>query len=199
MLSLARFFAAPPDADTSGPTGHSAEARLAERIRDGDTAAFEIVFLDAMPRLCNFAMHYLRSRDEAQDVVQDVFARLWRTRATLRAGGSLSSYLYTSVRNAALNRLRHAGVAAELSADVMADGEPVVMAVDSALEIMERQAAVARAVGELPARQRTICLLRWTEGLTYREIAHRLGIAEKTVDAHLQRAIRTIREKVAGL
>jgi RNA polymerase sigma-70 factor (ECF subfamily) len=153
-----------------------------------------------MPRLCNFVFHYLHSRDEALDVVHDVFARLWYTRSSLRLSGSITAYLYTASRNLALNRLRHTNVATAWITDTLSapDTESSVPP-DELLEAAERRAGIARAIAELPERQRTVCLLRWTHGLSYTQIAQQLGISEKTVDAQLQRAIRTIRAKVTGL
>src|SRR5213076_3639541 len=82
------------------------ERDWAARIRAGDAAAFERAFRTYHPALCKFACRYVHSPEIAQELVHDVFARLWEERARLSVG-RLKSYLYTAVRNLAVSLLRH--------------------------------------------------------------------------------------------
>lgn len=178
------------------------DADLLERIRRGDVAAFEELYRRYWVRLYDFGFRYLQSADEAADVVQEVFFQMWRGREERRVAGRLDSYLYSAVRNRAFDRLEHAAVVHRWRQGVQADPEALVQAAASAEEAMlagELGAAVERALSEMPEKRRAVCVLRWVDGLSYAEIAERLGIAEKTVENQIGRGLRYLRERVAEL
>jgi len=178
------------------------DARVVERIRHGDVAAFEELYRRYWVRLYEFCFRYVRSADDAADVVQDVFFRIWRGRETWRVVGRLEGYLHSAVRNGAYDRLEHAALVHRWRQGAEADAEGRATAVASAEEAIqagEVGAVVERALAELPEKRRAVCMLRWVEGQTYAEIAARLGIAEKTVETQIARGLRFLRERVAGL
>src|ERR1043166_1358769 len=82
------------------------DAELVARVRDGDASALETIFLAFSGALRAFAFRYVGSRDEAAELVQDVFLTLWRNRESWRVQSSLKAYLFRATRNAALDRLR---------------------------------------------------------------------------------------------
>jgi RNA polymerase sigma-70 factor (ECF subfamily) len=190
-----------PHRDDSSPSGAD-DARLVERIRQGDATAFEELYRRYWVRLYEFCFRYVRSADDAADVVQEVFFRIWRGRATWRVVGRLDGYLHSAVRNGAYDRLQHAALVHRWRQGVQADAENQARAAATAEEAIhagELGAAVERALAELPEKRRAICTLRWVEGLTYAEIAARLGIAEKTVETQIARGLRFLRDRSAEL
>jgi RNA polymerase sigma-70 factor, ECF subfamily len=180
----------------------SPERALVEGVRTGDVAAFETLFRAYWDALYRFAFRYLRSTDEAEEVVQSVFARIWQVRAEWRVGGSVPDHLYLATRNACLDRLRHHAVArrwrerrvGELRAG---DAEPAVA--DRMLQTAEIEAAIERSLAELPARRREICELRLSGDLSYAEIAERLGVAPKTVETQIARGLKFLRGRLREL
>jgi RNA polymerase sigma-70 factor, ECF subfamily len=187
--------------DETPPSGAN-DSRLVERIRHGDVAAFEELYRRYWVRLYEFCFRYVRSTDDAADVVQEVFFRIWRGRETWRVVGRLDAYLHSAVRNGAYDRLQHAALVHRWRQGAQADAEGLARAAASAEEAIqagEVGAAVERALAELPEKRRAICMLRWVEGLTYAEIAARLGIAEKTVETQIARGLRFLRERAAEL
>ena len=178
------------------------DADLLEGIRHGEVAAFEELYRRYWVRLYDFCFRYLQSTDEAADVVQEVFFQVWRGRKERRVVGRLDSYLYSAVRNRAFDRLEHAAVVHRWRQGVQANPEAMARATSSAEEAMlagELGAAVERALSEMPEKRRAVCVLRWVDGLSYAEIAERLGIAEKTVETQIGRGLRFLRERVAEL
>lgn len=177
--------------------------QLVERIRAGDVAAFEELYRRYWTRLYNFAFRYLRSAEDAEEVVQEVFFRIWRRREEWRVGGKLDNYLYFAVRNAAFDRLQHSAVVMQweqrVRIDALAAENRAAASAEEALYAGEFGAAVERALSELPPKRRAICVLRWIDGLTYAEIAARLDIAEKTVETQIGRGLRYLRERIAEL
>src|SRR5213594_4269648 len=87
------------------------ERAWAARIRAGDLGAFEALYRGYWERLYAFAFRYLRSKEDAEEIVQEVFLRIWRGRAHWVPAGAVRNYLYLAVRNAARDRLERAAVA----------------------------------------------------------------------------------------
>lgn len=183
--------------DAVAPTA-AEERAWAQRIRAGDTTAFEKLYRATWQPLYAVAFRYVQSKEEAEGVVQDVFLRIWRQRAGWRLIGSVRGYLYAAVRNTALDRLERAAVARrwrqrEIQEHPSAQ-HPGAKEIEARLESADRAAAVERALAELPAKRRAVCTLRLIDGLSYAQIAQRLGIAEKTVETQLARGLKFLRD-----
>ena len=192
---------APKPNGESEQRGTPESRELVERIRRGDAAAFRELFESCFEPLRRYAYRMLRSREEAEDVVHDVFLRVWRQRDRLEPACNLRAYLFAAARNRALDRLRRRrmeeGWSDTAAASVM--GERADADADAALEIEETADAIRRAVEALPLRQRQVITLRWRRQMSYAEIAAELRIAEKTVGIHVGRALRRLRAMLAPL
>lgn len=181
----------------------SGPKQRAERIRNGDRWAFERLFRAHYEALCRFALGYTDRRNVAEDLVQDVFFDLWKKRRTLaEIEHSLEAYLYEMTRRHALKHLRRGRVRAKWAArgDDLRRAVPAVVPerADDALEHRELEEEARRAVQALPARRRRIFMLSRRHGLTYAEIAEALGISTKTVETQMSRALKFLRERLAG-
>ena len=174
---------------------------LLARIRAGDEAAFEALFASHYEGMCAFAYILIRSRDAAEDIVANVFRNLWRRRRDWQPDGPLRTYLLTATRNEALNMLRSLrrqhGLEERLAREeiVPALAAPAA-APDAAVVASEIGSAIERAAESLPPQARAVFELRWVEGLRQREIADRLNLSIKTVEMHMTRALRVIREQL---
>jgi RNA polymerase sigma-70 factor (family 1) len=180
----------------------AADPVLLARIREGDEAAFVALFERYYDLLCAFARGYLRSADDAEEVVEDVFVRCWTLRTQLEIRDSVKAYLYTATRNHALNRLRRERVWSRwLRSRRPTDAVPGMSqpAADTGDELAtsELAAAIDAAVQELPERCRQVFTLHRQHGLTYTEIAAVMRIAPKTVENQLGRALRLLRTRLA--
>lgn len=166
------------------------------RIASGDRNAFEELFRAHYRPLCSFAMPYLKDRDRAEDLVQDLFVRLWNDRERLNVSSSLKSYLFTSVRNRCLNEVQKVVRLKPLNEtlhDASTDDGP------SEEDHTWRSARVLAAIEALPEERRKIFKLSRNEHLKYHEIAERLGLSVKTVENQMGRALKTLREELADL
>jgi RNA polymerase sigma-70 factor (ECF subfamily) len=160
-----------------------------------DQTAFEALFRESYTRLCSCALTIVRTRDDAEDVVQQVFTNLWRNRGDVEIRGSVRGYLYGAVRNGALNRIR-AGRSALRLADSplrapVADSPPDP---SEAVIIGQSVTALNRALDRLGERPREVLHLRWIDGLTHAEIAETLGITRKAVESNITRGLSALRE-----
>ena len=138
-------------------------------------------------------MKYTGDLEEAKGVVQDVFMVVWTKFETLPADMNMRSYLYTAVRNKSLNHIR------DRQKQVMLESVPeqkLAGEVDS-LEERELAAEIEMAINSLPGKCRQVFEMSRYEELKYIEIAQRMNISVKTVEAQMSKALRLLREQLA--
>ena len=176
-------------------TDPAQQAALLERLRLGDEAAFDLIFRTWYAPLVQFAERMLREREGAEETVQDVMLELWKRRETLVIQGSPQAYLFQSTRNRALNRLRHLKV--ENREEFDTDTLPATTNADAGASEQEIEVALREAIASLPPRCRVVFEMNRVQGLKYAEVADALGISVKAVEAHMARALRTLRERLA--
>jgi RNA polymerase sigma-70 factor (ECF subfamily) len=167
--------------------------RVAE-VQHGNVLVFGAIFDQYFEALRTFALSYVHTREVAEDVVQDVFARIWEIRTEWTVQTSIAQYLFGAVRNRAIKALRYDAVAARRASLLDANGgQHSVSGVGTTeLEAAELRRHLARAIDALPPRAREIFLLSRGRRLRLREIADLLGIALPTVKVQLGRALRAL-------
>jgi RNA polymerase sigma-70 factor, ECF subfamily len=193
-----RTATSPPAAD------HLRDQALADAVRAGDEASFEALFRLYSKRLFLFAERMVRSREVAEDLVADVFVRIWERRAEWELRGSMKSYLYTATRNRALTHLEQQRVWDRAHRDARAEGRPPGLgrpppAADVALHDRELGEAIAAAIERLPERTREAFVLHRQHGLSYAEVAQTMGIAPRTVEVLIRRALKALRAHLGHL
>jgi RNA polymerase sigma-70 factor (ECF subfamily) len=157
-----------------------AESFDATHLRAGDRQTFEALFRAYHARLCGFAHSYVHNAAEAEELVQDVFLNLWRTRETLEVHTSVRAYLFRAVRNRVLNRNARAKLEQrwleeiDASHEHIADDAPTP---DLQLEESEAGERLRAAIAALPPGCQTVLRLRWEGQLSYAEIAETLVIS----------------------
>ncbi len=177
--------------------GTSAQDRqLLDRLRQGDEKAFEEIFRAWYPTLVRIAGALLKEQERAEEIVQDVLLELWRRREQLSGEGSAHAYLIRSTRNRSLNALRHEKIE-KREAPFLAGSDITPALAFSELEGEEIGVALTKAIAALPERCREVFQMSRAQGLKYSEIATALGVSIKTVEAHMGRALRLLRESMA--
>lgn len=175
-------------------SGELSEQALLEGIRSGDGRSFEIAFRMYYAPLVVMAMRWIRDKDSAQSIVQDVFARYWEKRTSLQIT-SLKSYLRVAVRNSCMNEIKHAGVVRAFEKRPVEDD--VVEEYDVTEDLYAQELYLA--IDELPPQRKRIFLLSRVDGKKYREIADMLSLSQKTVEAQMGKALQFLREKLVTL
>ncbi|MES2329946.1 MAG: sigma-70 family RNA polymerase sigma factor [Bacteroidota bacterium] len=165
------------------------------RVADGDEAAFTLLYIHFTPIILPFAEQKLKSGTDAQEVVQEVFLKLWMYRSALKGIENPTPYVYRTVSNMISNRFsrlkREYTLIKELAVESQQSLEP-----DANYADLRSRYAVA--VSGLPKDRRKIFLMR-QEGLMPTEIARALGLSINTVKTQLKRAFTTVRESlIAG-
>ena len=159
------------------------------------TQSFEVLFREQFKGLHAYATTILKDEDAAEDVVQNTFLKLWNMWETRNIPEAPAAYLYRSVYNESLNILKHQQVKKAHQQFTLhtASGE----AARSAGNLRELEAKLDAALRELPEQCRTIFQMSRFEELKYREIADRLGLSVKTIEAQMGKALRILRLKLA--
>jgi RNA polymerase sigma-70 factor (ECF subfamily) len=176
---------------------HSDEELLAF-VKKHDVAAFTEIYNRFRGLLYVYSRKITHHGIEAEDIVQDIFIKLWDNRASISLKSSLSSYLYTAVRYKFFDLVAHQKVRSDY-AEVFQDflnvyGNPVEEYVNE----KELAQLIEREVANLPEKMRQVFELSRSNGLSHKEIALRLGIAEKTVKNQVNNALKTLRTKLGS-
>jgi RNA polymerase sigma-70 factor (ECF subfamily) len=166
------------------------------RVVQGDEIAFGQLFRQYKNKLYSFIFHLSGSATIAEDVLQDVFLKIWRDRDKLTGIDNFNAYLYRMAQNTAINVLRRQSREALLLNEVQRLAPQGVQG-HELLAAKEVQTALQQAIGNLPPQQRKVYQLGQEQGLTYEQIAASLGISTSTVRNHMVQALKAIREYIA--
>lgn len=176
--------------ETATPTTEELLQRMASA---DDRQAFGLFFTRYHAGLVTFALQYVKARELAEEVVSDVFLKLWNKRAALPAIQSINSYIYVAVKNQALNyRLRTENQPTMALEDATADHPVDSMTPERTLLTQELQADITQAINSLPPQCQAIFRLVREDGLKYKEVADIMGLAPKTVEVQMGIAIKKI-------
>lgn len=167
------------------------------RIREGDKSVFESLFRSSYASLVRYAMTLIRDHDTAEEIVQDLFFRIWKDKENLKIESSLNGYLFRSVHNRCLHHIEHMKVVNRYNEEVMNRQQESEVSPADILVHAELQARIAEVIEKLPGQcGRIFCMNRF-EGLKYSEIAERLSVSVKTVEANMGRALKVFRKELS--
>ena len=161
-----------------------------------DKTAFEQLFKTHFKRLHAYAFTILRDEVEAEEMVQQVFFKLWERNDNLSLTGSVSSYLYRAVHNESLNYIKHQKVRSNHQLHVAYRMKNEVDHPAKKIMAGELENKIHSALNELPEQCRTIFQMSRFDELKYREIADKLGISVKTVENQMGKALKLLRQKL---
>jgi len=173
---------------------------LFDRIKSGDQKSLELLFAIYFPRLNDFARNVVKDDVISQDIVQDVFVKVWEKKADIESV-NLEAYLFRLVRNRCIDYIKHLKVVNNRMQEIQISSkyeelyridfignEPYVL-----IE-KELKTKIEKTINSLPDRCREVFILSRMNGLKNKEIAERLNINVKNVERHLSRAIQSFRE-----
>lgn len=162
-------------------------------LREGNHKAFEELFESYFESLSRYAFSILRDSDEAQDVVQKVFYKLWDQHKELDIRTSIKSYLYRIVHNESLNFVHQRTNRAEINAEIVSSNDDASDNVSEQLIASDLQQAIDHALEKLPPQCRKVFEMSRMEQKSYSEIAQNLAISVNTVENHISKALRQLR------
>lgn len=173
------------------------DAEIIRRIRHGDTGQFESLFRSSYVSLVRYARTLLKDQDTSEEIVQDLFFRIWQDREKLKIESSLNGYLFRAVHNRCLHWIEHKRIVDRHAAEMAAREDENTENPDDMIRYRELQEKIAQILERLPERcGRIFCMNRF-EGLKYTEIAEKMSVSVKTVEANMGRALKEFRKALA--
>lgn len=164
-----------------------------EKLNDSDKESFALLVDKYHHQLCLYALHLTNDHDESKDIVQNVFLRLWQQRHRLENVTNIKSFLYSAVYNGFLNYLRDRKNLLDIEKVQISEIDSIAHS-DSEDLISRQLKVVKKQIEKLPPKCKRVFLLSKQEGLTNIEIADFMGISEKTVENHISKAFRRLRD-----
>ncbi|WP_200977740.1 RNA polymerase sigma-70 factor [Echinicola sp. 20G] len=161
-----------------------------------DDNVFEVTFKEHFKALHAYACVLLKDEDEAEEIVQSVFLKLWEKRENIHIDSSLRAYLYSMVYRDCMNLIRHEKVKQKHQNITLYEAQNTSLQNDHGHED-ELMSLLKKALKDLPEKCRQVFLLSRYESLKYSEIAERMGISVKTVETHMGKALKHLRVELA--
>ena len=169
-----------------------------QEIKADNMFAFDVLYRKYSKKLYKFSYSILKSTEESENLIQDVFLNLWENRHKVEKNSSIKSYIFTITYNSAISILRKKARDSEfieyLKSLQVINEDPV----SAELEYNELTIKLSEIIKALPQRQREVYLMHKDEGLKYSAIAECLKISVNTIENHMARALKTIREKLGN-
>jgi RNA polymerase sigma-70 factor (family 1) len=172
------------------------EAEVLMLLVQGSEYAFTQIFDRYQPRVFAAALDLLKSRELAKDVVQEVFLKVWTRRIAFENVRNLEAFIFTITKNFTLNILRKKSNEIAASYQYAMKREVASNSVEHALADQQYAALLRQTIGKLPPQQRRVYELSRHEGLSHEDIARQLNISGRTVNNHMNTALRFIRESL---
>ncbi len=170
---------------------------LLTRLKNGDMLAFDTVYELYSHKLFSFIFKILKNKAETDDIVQEVFVKIWESRHKLNDYKLLNSYIFTIAYNNSIDlirkRINNTKYLEHLKNSTVISVTPNAI---SQIEFNELNTQAEKLIADLPDRQKQVYLLHREEGLTYPEIAEQLGISKNTVEIHMVKALKYLRQNM---
>ncbi|RLJ75139.1 RNA polymerase sigma factor [Pedobacter alluvionis] len=169
------------------------EKDLLLRLQKGDQYAFEQLYRMYSKRIFINTVKLVKDEDEAQEILQDVFIRIWNKRENIDTEKPFSSYLFSIAQNLIRDFFRKAALDRKMQAAVIAQSTELYEHIESSIYFKESSALLQNAIDALPLQRKKIYTLCKVEGKSYKEVAEILGISASTVDNQLVKATQSVR------
>ena len=174
------------------------EQLLLQRLREGDMGSYETLFHRYYPTFFAFAKGMLKDAGAAEDIIQNVFMKIWIHREALDETMSIKNYIYVLSKREVFNHLRAKyNTHVVLTEDMMTLERPSSMD-EPTTDYRELREAVQSVINTMPPKRRSVFCLSRFKSLTNQEIADKLGISIRTVEKHIELALRTFKEQLGS-
>ena len=172
------------------------EKKIFESVKNDDMLAYEVLFRKFYTGLCNYSYKIVKDIDTAEEIIQDLFFNIWEKRHELEIESSVKSYLFKSAYNKSILYLRHKSVTEKYERYVRNTDKFDEPDASEELTLKELNEVIDKTLDELPERSRKIFSLSRFEGLKYQEIAEKLSLSVKTIEANMGRALKLFRKNI---
>jgi len=172
------------------------DIKLVEKLQKGDVEAFDLIYDKYSGKLYSFGLRYLRSKTEAEELVQSVFLKVWENYKNLKKESSFKSYLFTIAYNDICKLFRKRNYHHKYINDTLYENSMTFVETEDKLNYQSVLDQVYKIVDKLPKRQRTIFIKSRKEGKSTKEIAEEVGLSQGTVDNYISEALKFISSRL---
>lgn len=169
---------------------------LSTLVREGNRLAYTEIFNRYNSLLCIHAFKKFGNREQAKDMVQEVFAMLWNDRESLEPKSNLAGYLYTCVHRRLLNWINHKKIESKYIQSLQGLLDSDMGTTDNLVREKQLSEIIKREIDSLPERMRQVFMMSRYQQLSHKEIAEELGISEESVRSHVKGALKTLRVRL---
>jgi len=171
--------------------------KVLRELSEDNEPSLEQLFNYYYPRLYGFSKSFLKLEQGIDDIIQEVFIRIWQNRKRIKDPASFNSYIFTITRNLLLNELRSRLNNNNLKEEIRKLSIAQEYTISEELDYKDFKNRVDKIISELPERQKEVFMLSRAEGLSHKEIASKLEITPKTVEYHISSAIKSVKVKLS--
>jgi len=169
------------------------DKELVVLLNSSDETAFRELYIRYKDRLWNYIFSFLKSEDESDDLIQEIFIHLWELRHSVNPELSFSSFIYTMTKNKVLNYFRDKDLDLQYRRSIKVSTPVEMESIDSDIIYLEYQKILVAAIEQLPPQRKRIFNMSRIEHKTYKEIAAQLGISVSTVQEHVSASLHFIK------
>ena len=172
---------------------HFDEVQLLSKVQKGSEEAFEMLFDAYRDKVYAFSYKILKSKDLADDVVIEIFTKIWEKREDIKPGPTFQAYLFKVTKNHIINFLHKASVDTKLQKQLFTSANYYRSSTEEEIIYNDYLTLAEQAISQMPSQRSRIFKLRNEEGMTYDQIATQLGLSRNTVKSHLVAATAHLR------
>lgn len=166
---------------------------------DNDKKALDMLYNFYYPRLYSFAKGFLKVEDDINDILQEVFIKIWENRKNIKNTETFNAYIFTITKNAVISYFREKTKLSSFESRIREMVTSEGFFLNPSIEYEDIKEKVEKLIDKLPEKRKQIFKLSRENGLSHREIATEMGISVKTVEDHIMHAIRFLREHLKTL
>lgn len=170
------------------------ESDLIKKIVSGDRHAFAVLYQQYVGELYHYVYLFVKCKEDSEEIVQEIFVKIWNRREKLNEVSSFKSYIYKAAKNLLLDEIRKSAVKAKALQILKTDSEESFEKADDRIIYNEHYQIAEQAISNLPEKRRQIFLMRTREELSLDEIAARLSISKSVVKKQLYAGISFVRK-----
>ena len=179
------------------------DKELIRKLKKGDIDAFNRIFYAYSSKLYHFAYGYLKSKEDAEEMVQEIFSKIWDKRADIKEEYEFRSYLFSIAFNYVKKHFRSKALIIKYSEFATLD-HPETQQIHEDVNYASLKVMVDKLINQMPEKRKAVFFKSRVEGKNSKEIAEEMNISQRTVENHLNQALKFLRlrlkdENLAGL
>ncbi len=175
------------------------ESKILKELQKGDHSAFEKIFERYSKQLFQFSLSYLKSEEAAEDVVQEVFIKIWNKRTEIRTDTSFQSYLFTITLNSVRKYFNQQSRLNEVKHDILFESSGYKPDFDDNSNFQFMLDKLEVLISQMPEKRRDVFIKKKIEEKSLKEISEELGVTPKTVEYHITEAMRFLKSEFEKL